>query len=182
MTSGVTFGTIASAVVSAYLLERFGRRKPLMGGCITIIIGAVIQGASVNYGMFVTGRFIIGFGLGVASTAAPPLISECAYPSQRGTVTSFFEPIWGVGAFIASLITYGTFKMSSSTWSWRIPSLLQGFIPLIQIFIVYFAPESPRWLIYQDRFEEAEAIFKKYHSPNNGNMLSSCVLKCMRLR
>jgi hypothetical protein len=42
-----------------------------------------------------------------------------------------------------------------STWAWRTPSALQGLFSLICILILPFLPESPRWLIYQDRHEEA---------------------------
>lgn len=42
-----------------------------------------------------------------------------------------------------------------STWAWRLPSLLQGFWSVLCIVILPFVPESPRWLAYQGRHEEA---------------------------
>jgi hypothetical protein len=53
--------------------------------------------------------------------------------------------------------------MAGSSWSWRIPSALQCFFSLIQAILSLFAPESPRWLIYQGRREEALEILTKYH-------------------
>lgn len=52
----------------------------------------------------------------------------------------------------------------SSSWSWRIPSLLQALVSLFQIIFIYFVPESPRWLIANGRTEEATKILSKYHS------------------
>ncbi|KAI0838116.1 hypothetical protein F5Y06DRAFT_297110 [Hypoxylon sp. FL0890] len=51
----------------------------------------------------------------------------------------------------------------SSTWSWRLPSLLQLVPSLCQICFIPLCPESPRFLISADRAEEAYAIPHKYH-------------------
>ncbi|KAL4934861.1 general substrate transporter, partial [Aspergillus oleicola] len=151
MTFGPTGGTLISVLVSSQLCEKFGRRHPICGGSIIIIIGGIIQAAAVNYGMFVLSRFIVGLGLGIVATAAPPLLTEVAYPTHRGKLVSFYLVTWPLGSLIAAWITYGTFKMSDSSWSWRIPSAMQCFFSLIQAILSLFAPESPRWLIYQNR-------------------------------
>lgn len=44
--------------------------------------------------------------------------------------------------------------MEPSNWAWRIPSLLQGLAPLLVVFLVPFLPESPRWLINNERLHE----------------------------
>ncbi|OJJ46016.1 hypothetical protein ASPZODRAFT_142652 [Penicilliopsis zonata CBS 506.65] len=163
MTFGPTGGVLISVAVSSQLCERYGRRWPIMGGSLVIILGSILQTAAVNYGMFVGSRFLVGIGLGIVSTAAPPLLSELAYPSQRGILTSFYLVSWPLGSLIAAWATYGTFKMTYSSWSWRIPSLLQCIFSLVQAVLAVFCPESPRWLIYQGRSEEALAILAEYH-------------------
>lgn len=108
-------------------------------------------------------RFLIGLGLGIVATAAPPLLSEVAYPSHRGKIVSLYLVSWPLGSLIAAWITYGTFKMTGSSWSWRIPSVLQCFFSLIQAILSLFVPESPRWLIYNGRSQAALKILAKYH-------------------
>ncbi|OBT61843.1 hypothetical protein VE03_08804 [Pseudogymnoascus sp. 23342-1-I1] len=68
-----------------------------------------------------------------------------------------------VGAIIAAWSTYGTFRLDSS-WSWRIPSALQGALPLIQVSFFWLVPESPRWLVAKKRIEEARKVLTKHHA------------------
>ncbi|KAJ5930946.1 hypothetical protein N7466_006439 [Penicillium verhagenii] len=163
MTFGPTGGVLISILISSQLCDRFGRRYPICGGSILIIIGSILQAASVNYGMFVFSRFLVGFGLGIVSVAAPPLLSETAYPTHRGKLVSFYLVSWPLGSLIAAWVTYGTFQMSSTSWSWRLPSLLQCTFSVVQAVLSLFAPESPRWLIYKGRSKEALDIFIRYH-------------------
>ncbi|KAH8806007.1 general substrate transporter [Xylogone sp. PMI_703] len=159
MTFGPSGGTLISVLVSSQLCDRLGRRYPICIGSVIIIIGSILQTAAINY----------GFGLGIVATAAPPLLSEVAYPTHRGKLVSFYLVTWSLGSLIAAWITYGTFKMSDSSWSWRIPSVLQCFFSLVQGTLSLFAPESPRWLIYQGRKKEAYEILAKYHSDGDPN-------------
>lgn len=66
-------------------------------------------------------------------------------------------------------VTLGTYYMIGSNWSWRIPSIIQGFFPLCQLCIVYWVPESPRFLIYKNRYSEARNILVKYHAGGDEN-------------
>jgi hypothetical protein len=61
----------------------------------------------------------------------------------------------------------------TSIWSWRIPSIVQGAIPVIQLLTVYFLPESPRYLAARGRLSEARKILVTYHA--GGDETSSLV-------
>ncbi|KAM6507170.1 hypothetical protein FALCPG4_018552 [Fusarium falciforme] len=156
-------GGAVSLPLAPYAADKFGRRHPIFGGSIIIILGALLQGCAQNFGMFIAGRFFIGMGAGFVCTAAPPLIGELAYPTHRPIITAVYNTTWYWGAIVAAWSTYGTFRMSSD-WSWRIPSLLQALVSVFQIIMIYFVPESPRWLIANGRTEEATKILCKYHS------------------
>ncbi|UPK92813.1 hypothetical protein LCI18_003748 [Fusarium solani-melongenae] len=156
-------GGVVSLPIAPWMADKYGRRHPIFLGSIIIIVGAVIQGLASNLGMFIGGRFCIGLGAGFVSTAAPPLLGELAYPSHRPIMTSLYNTTWYVGAIVAAWATYGTFKLSSD-WSWRIPSLLQAAVSIIQLLLIYLVPESPRWLIANGRTPEATKILCKYHS------------------
>ena len=72
---------------------------------------------------------------------------------ERPILTSLFNACFFVGAIVAAGITFGTQGIESD-WSWRIPSLLQMGPSLLQVFLVFLLPESPRWLISKGREEE----------------------------
>jgi MFS family permease len=127
-----------------------------------MLIGVAVQTAATSVGMFIGCRFLIGFGLSFAGLASPLLIGELAFPTHRGTAVSLYGVNWGLGSIVAAWVTFGTFRISN-TWSWRIPSLLQGVPTLIQLAGVYFIPESPRWLVSKGRDQEALEIIARYH-------------------
>ena len=104
----------------------------------------------------------VGFGVAIAGLAAPMLVTELAFPTHRATLTSLYNTSWLLGSIVAAWCTYGTFRISS-TWSWRIPSLLQALPSFIQLACLWLIPESPRWLIDRGKSERARATITKYH-------------------
>ncbi len=116
-----------------------------------------------TFAMSLVARIIIGFGNSVGAVSAPPLISELSYPTHRQTVTAFFNSNWYLGAIIAGWVSFGTRNMGHN-WCWRVPTIIQGFFPIVQIFLIYLVPESPRFLVSKGRIEEARAILLKFHA------------------
>ncbi|KAK6197041.1 putative hexose transporter [Scheffersomyces amazonensis] len=163
LSNGTTFGSIISFAVASYLSDKFGRKACIIGGLIVTIIGAILQGASYNYAFFLISRIIIGIGFSVAMCSSPSLIAELSYPSYRATCTACYNTLWYFGAIIAAWVTYGTRNINGAN-AWRVPSYLQGFLPLVQLSMVWMVPESPRFLISKGKSEQARRILHKYHT------------------
>lgn len=96
MINGIVFGVLISLTFASQLCEKIGRRYPITIGTSIIIIGSILQTAATHYAMFVIGRFLIGIGGGICAVAAPQLMMECAYPSQRGKFVSLYMTQWPV--------------------------------------------------------------------------------------
>ena len=116
--------------------------------------------------MFIGARFLIGFGLTFASNGASALMIELAYPPHRAPITTLYNSVYFLGAIVAAWSTFGTFKINSS-WSWRIPSALQAVPAVLQLTLILFAPESPRWLVSKGRDTEALNTLAYYHADGN---------------
>ncbi|CAK7207031.1 hypothetical protein SEUCBS139899_009839 [Sporothrix eucalyptigena] len=160
---------IVGGLPAAYLSDRFGRLLTVRLGCIMLVFASALQAGSRNLGMFVASRFLIGIGIELCVLSGPVLITELAYPKYRSQMTSLFLSFFYVGSIIASWTIFGTSHMTGTTWSWRIPSLLQAFVPLCQGILSFFVAESPRWLYSKGREDEARQIFVKYHAGGDEN-------------
>ncbi|KAH7313134.1 major myo-inositol transporter iolT [Rhexocercosporidium sp. MPI-PUGE-AT-0058] len=163
MNSCYQLGSIIGIPIAPYINNRWGRRWPIMGGSLCMVVGALLQGFAQNIGMYIFARMVLGFGIVFCIISGSSLIGELGHPKDRATLTSLFNSSYFFGAIVASVITIKTVDIPGN-WSWRVPSLLQMCPSLLQISTVFLLPESPRWLVSKDRHEEARAILIKYHA------------------
>ncbi|PSK59280.1 High-affinity glucose transporter [Elsinoe australis] len=158
-------GQIAAFPFCGYLADGYGRRICIFVGCLLVLVGTAVQVTANTQGHFIGGRFILGFGASIASAAGPAYTVELAHPAYRGVMAGMYNNFWWVGNILAGWTTYGTnLHLASSSWAWRLPTLVQCILPSIVMVLVLFFPESPRWLIMNDRREEALDILAKYHA------------------
>uniref|UniRef100_A0A8H8CJF8 Major facilitator superfamily (MFS) profile domain-containing protein n=1 Tax=Psilocybe cubensis TaxID=181762 RepID=A0A8H8CJF8_PSICU len=172
MSAMYSAGAIVALPLVPIVSDGFGRRWAITVGSIIMIIGAILQTASQNFAMFVISRFILGIGIPFAIVGASSLIGELGHPKERAVLGSLFNAFYfadlSEGSITAAGVTLGTFQMPSN-WGWRIPSLLQVVPSCLQIFFMFFMPESPRWLVSKGRGDEAMAILVKYHAEGDAN-------------
>jgi MFS family permease len=160
-------GGLLTYPIQAYVADRYGRKPCLYLGLVFVILGAALQTAAQDHGMFIAARFFIGVATSWFSAAAI-LITEMAYPSHRAKVTALYNCQFYVGSLIAAWVTFGVRNLDNS-WAWRTPSLLQLGIPVLAFFGTITSPESPRWLISHGRNEEARAILATHHAGGDAN-------------
>ncbi|KAJ9130906.1 Sugar/inositol transporter [Pleurostoma richardsiae] len=156
-------GCLAALPFAGPVNDHFGRRWGMFVGGFLVIGGSCIMAPSISMGMFLGGRFVVGFGQGFLNVAGITFVTELAHPAYRGPLSSFLETNYFIGSIIASWVTYGTQYMAGEI-AFRLPIWLQMVSSVYVCSGVFFCPESPRWLMARDRYEEAEAILVKYHS------------------
>lgn len=161
--AGISLGGLPSFIPASYVSDYMGRRFCVAIGSLLMLAGSIIQCATSGVYAFLGTRIMLGVGLGFAQTAAPPLTTEIAHPKHRGNVTNLFQATWFWGAIVSAAVTLGTLHMDSD-WSWRLPCLIQGLFPAMQLIGLLIVPESPRWLISKGRHDEALKILARYHA------------------
>ncbi|KNZ80282.1 High-affinity glucose transporter, partial [Termitomyces sp. J132] len=159
----------------AYLADKFGRRVTIQIGAVIYMLGGALQTGARNMDMMLAGRFFAGFGVGFMSDLAPLYQAEIAHPSIRGRLTTLQQFMLGIGAFVASWITYGTSTgLKGSQAEWRVPLGIQIVPALPLIAFILLLPESPRWLAEKGRWEEARQSLARLHA--NGDIDDTFVL------
>ncbi|KAI1431725.1 general substrate transporter [Xylaria sp. CBS 124048] len=160
-------GSVVSIPLAPIICDNFGRKPPIVLGCIVMIVGAILQCTAHNLGQFMGGRVLMGFGNSLTQIASPMLLAELAHPQHRGRLTAVYNCLWNAGAIIVSALSLGTQHIPSE-WAWRTPALVQGLPSVIQIIFIWWIPESPRYLMAKDKHEKALNILAYYHA--NGNV------------
>ncbi|KAG9099118.1 hypothetical protein FS749_002078 [Ceratobasidium sp. UAMH 11750] len=161
-------GSLCAIPLASFISDQFGRRAGIFSGASTILAGAIIQTLVRNIATFIAARFMVGFGLTLAMMASPLLVSELAYPTHRAPLIGLYHCLWFSGSIVAGWTTFGTLRIPND-WSWRIPSALQGLPSLVQCILVWFIPDSPRWLISKGRDQEALEVLKEWHAGGEEN-------------
>lgn len=167
MVAAQTFGALIGLPFAPWLSDGLGRRRTLCLGSAIMCGGVILQALASGTVHFVASRMLVGVGLCLATNSAPLLVTELAYPTQRAPITAMYNSSWYIGSIISAWVTYATLKtLTGSTWAWRIPSILQAAPSFLQAILIWFIPESPRWLVAKGRDGEAIAILAKYHANN----------------
>ncbi|KAL4993324.1 general substrate transporter [Aspergillus recurvatus] len=156
-------GALVSTIFAAWCSNRFGRKLCVWIGIFLILAGSILGAAAPNDTVYIVSRVVIGVSSGMVSNAPPLLLNEIAYPSQRSISSCLFMIGYYLGAVISSWVTFTT-RTYVSSWSWRLPTLLQMLCPLVAIPGFLLTPESPRWLVGQNRVEEARKVLADLHA------------------
>ncbi|KAL2109048.1 hypothetical protein VUR80DRAFT_3023 [Thermomyces stellatus] len=155
-------GGMGAMLCVPYVMDRFGRRLPCFAGALIVVAMAFMQTFALNFGMFIGGKVLLGFGAYVAQIAAPSLITELAHPQQRSRITNIYQTTIYVGLVAGAWIAYGTQHLPGNA-QWQIPTALQAALPAYEVLMVWFCPESPRWLVMRGRREEGYDLLVKWH-------------------
>lgn len=151
-------GCLVGALSNLWVGDRLGRRRTIaLGGCI-MIIGAILQTTSYSYAQLVVARIVTGIGNGLNTSTVPSYHAELSSAAKRGALILIEGSLITFGVMISYWIDFGLFWASGSSAQWRVPIALQIVFALVMVFGIGFLPESPRWLVKQNRNAEAIAV------------------------
>ncbi|KAE8355733.1 general substrate transporter [Aspergillus coremiiformis] len=163
-----TIGNLAGSFTAGPFTDFKGRRVGMAIGAMFIILGTVVQATCHNIGGFMAGRFILGFGVATSATAGPAYVSEMAHPAYRGAMTGLYNVLWFGGGVPGTFVPWRTSTIDGDM-SWRIPIWLQMVFSGVVLLFCFTIPESPRWLVSQDKHEAALNVLANYHGEGDRN-------------
>ncbi|KAF7187583.1 Major facilitator superfamily transporter mfsA, partial [Pseudocercospora fuligena] len=153
--TGCLFGAIGIIAFG----DKLGRRRSILTGACIMIVGAIIQTASVDLASIIVGRIVTGIGNGMNTSTIPVYQSEIAPPKIRGFLVLFEGALITLGITISYWLNYGFwFVTDRGSFQWRFPIGFQIFFAILLIIGILCFPESPRWLLKHNKVEEAAEI------------------------
>lgn len=153
-------GCLFGAMFMLSFGDLLGRRKGIIMGAIIMILGVIIQvtaeAGATPLAQFIVGRVVTGVGNGVNTATIPTYQAECSKTTNRGLLICIEGGVIAFGTLIAYWIDYGC-SFGSDDLSWRFPIAFQIFFGII-VMTMFFLPESPRWLLTHERYEDADKV------------------------
>jgi SP family arabinose:H+ symporter-like MFS transporter len=176
--SAALVGCIVGVAISGELSDRLGRKKPLILAALLFLLSALGCSLLPSLPGIIIARVMGGIGIGLASNVVPLYISEIAPTRIRGRLVTYYQFAVTLGILVAyltnsALLNYGMAHASESD-GWLHTVLVSevwrgmfgvGVIPAVLFFFGLFTvPESPRWLIQQQRIQEASIILNRVNN------------------
>ena len=171
-------GSIVGVLFAGILSDKLGRKLTMVISAVLFSTSALGCALSADFTQLVVYRIIGGVGIGVVSIVSPLYISELAVAQYRGRLVSLYQLAVTVGFLGAYLVNYQLLAWAESGTQLSVDWLNKVFItevwrgmlgmetlPAILFFIIiFFIPESPRWLIVRGKELKAVNILEKIYN------------------
>jgi len=160
LTAILELGAWVGVLINGYNADKFGRKIATQIGVGVFIIGVIVQACAKNADYIYGGRFVTGLGVGILSMIVPLYNAELAPAEIRGSLVSLQQLSICTGIMISYWIGYGTNYIGGtgagqSNAAWLVPICIQLLPALILGVGIMWLPQSPRWLVSNDRDNEA---------------------------
>ena len=166
-------GCVIGGSVAGFVSRALGRKNGLFIAAVAFFISAIGAWRPETFNVFgtldvysfVVYRIVGGIGVGLASMISPMYIAEIAPAKIRGKLVSFNQFAIIFGMLVIYFVNYFIAKQGNEQWlisdGWRL-MFLSGAIPAgIFIILLFFVPETPRFLVLNGEEDKALKVLKK---------------------
>ncbi|OZJ04410.1 hypothetical protein BZG36_02912 [Bifiguratus adelaidae] len=160
LVSSILITASCASLISGHVTDQISRIRAIGLGAAIFAVGTALEGASQNLAMFFIGRALAGVGEGFFLNAAMVYAVEVAPRAKRGMASCTVQLLITIGIATGYFVCYGAVHLNS-TWSWRLPYMVQTGIAVILASGSQFLPFSPRWLFHVGRDEEGTRNLEK---------------------
>ena len=171
-------GSIVGVLFAGILSDKLGRKLTMVISAVLFSTSALGCALSADFAQLVVYRIIGGVGIGVVSIVSPLYISELAVAQYRGRLVSLYQLAVTVGFLGAYLVNYQLLAWAESgtqlsvdwlnkifiTEVWRGMLGMETLPAILFLIIIFFIPESPRWLIVRGKELKAVNILEKIYN------------------
>ncbi|MEO6288977.1 MAG: sugar porter family MFS transporter [Ginsengibacter sp.] len=158
-TGVLALGAIIGCLIAGKVSDKYGRRPGLMLAAIIFALSSLAMAFSPNRDIFIAARFVAGIGVGMASMLSPMYIAEISPAHLRGRMVAVNQLTIVLGILITNLVNYLLRNNGDEAWRWMFGL---GAIPAGLFWIgATLLPESPRWLVKDNKKEKASAVLRR---------------------
>ncbi|CAK4035009.1 MFS sugar transporter [Lecanosticta acicola] len=155
---------LACAVLGCWLTEPlnrlFARRGTIFISCFVAAVASVWEGVSNSWVNLFIARFVLGLGIGSKSSTVPVYAAECAPAPIRGALVMQWQ-VWTAFGIMLGNVMGVAFGGLRPDLAWRLILGSTVVLPVLVCAMIYFCPESPRWLIQHGKMKEAFRGFRQ---------------------
>ncbi len=159
------WGALGGNALAGFLSDAFGRKKILMLTAVLFTVSALLSATTTNFTVFVLSRILGGIAVGGSILIAPVYIAEISPSALRGSLVSFNQLMIVIGISASFFSNYFLLSLGDNCWRWMLG--VEAIPAALYFVLLFFVPESPRWLFGQGREEQALKIFTKVAGPEH---------------
>jgi len=158
------WGTVIGAMSAGVVGQRFGAREVLRVLACLYVISSLGCAFALTWPMLVVARFIGGLAIGGSSVLGPVYIAEIAPAQWRGRLVGMFQINIVIGILLAYFSNYCISQIVSGPEDWRWMFGVAALPALLFLVLLFTIPQSPRWLVTQNRVDEARDVLQSIGS------------------
>lgn len=152
-------GAFSGLPTTIYFVDKIGRKYSLLLSSLTTLICWTVIGVANRIEYIYAARFFSGMAGDMAFVAAPMYIAEIADQKIRGFLSSIIYLMMLIGIFL--IYTVAPFT------AFYVPCIIGGALVLVELIVFPFMPESPYYLLYKDRPEDAKKALIRFRQTEN---------------
>lgn len=181
--SSALLGCVLGCVLAGMFSDFLGRKKTLLLAAILFLVSAIGTAVPEQFWVFVAFRILGGIGVGVASLASPMYIAEISPTRIRGRMVSVNQFAIISGMLVIYFVNYAIVRPDNPAWNeatgWRW-MFASGSIPAaLFLILVFFVPESPRWLVDRGQKHTARAVLDRINPPEEASVEMTAIEKTL---
>ncbi len=169
-------GTVIGALTSGELGQKLGSRAALRVMGVLYVISAVGCAFAGPWWVFLAFRFLGGLGIGGSSVLGPVYIAELAPAKWRGRLVGLFQTNVVIGILLAYLSNAIVAHFFHGDITWRVQLGVAALPAVLFLIMLFTVPQSSRWLVSQNRLDEAQLILARMGATDSRAEVESILL------